>query len=534
VITLLLLGAATPCAAQEVLLSTYLGGRGPDQLTSAGIGSDGCIYLGGNLSGSAGIDRDILTEKGKGAGLLLRLDPAAGKVLMALRVNGAINDMDIDANGRVFITGAFGSASLDPTLKKVLWSSSLGGEESRISACGKGAAAVLAGKAIALIDSRGKKAASWGVQGNYVMDVACHPKLQHVYATGFDNKRGKPPGHQNYPVQVAFVYAYDFSGKQVWKGYGWKGQEVADLKLMADTRGYRLTVTGDKLYVAGESAGGNTMWARMSDDLDTNATMNKGDAFQSAHNTRANHITFVGRLDARTGKTEAGTMLLSRLSNGKGNTIRPRALAALPDGRVFVGGASASEPPISEGAYGKEFTGGGAFFCAFDKDFKRFFATKFCQGSTLGIAVKGSTFVAVGEGREHLRSRNAFMKDDHHERTKEAPDGWAVVLVKSVADAKKAAARLKTTDVKPAPKPEPDKTAPDSKPAPKPKPKPKPRAKSAEDLALAKLKVAKAYLSMGRWKMAHEELQELLDQYPDSEHAPEARKLLQKVKDRFR
>ncbi|MFP4055209.1 MAG: tetratricopeptide repeat protein, partial [Phycisphaerae bacterium] len=408
--------------------------------------------------------------------------------------------------------------------------------ESRISACGKGAAAVLANKAVAMIAPSGKKAASWRVRGDYVNDIACHPELKQVYATGFDNKRGTPPGQKNYPVQVAFIYAYAFTGKQAWKGYGWKGQEVADLKLMADTRGYRLTVAGDKLYVAGESAGGNTMWGRMSDDLDTKADLTKSDAFQSAHNTAANHITFVGRLDAKTGKTEAGSMLLARLDSGKGNTIRPRALAALDDGRVFVGGASASDPPISKGAYGKQFSGGGAFFCAFDKDFDRFFATKFCQGSTLGIAVKGSTFVAVGKGTAHLLSRNEFMKADHHERTKEAPDGWAVVLVKSIADTKKAAARLDSADSKRDSKPRTDKpaTSSDGDPKPKPRPKPRPKANSAKDLALAKLKVAKAYLNMGRWKMAHEELQELLDKYPDSKHAPEARKLLEKLKDRFR
>ncbi|MFP4053964.1 MAG: hypothetical protein ACLFV7_08890, partial [Phycisphaerae bacterium] len=63
-IIILLLGSVTTMPAQEVLVSTYLGGKGMDCLTSAGIGSDGCIYLAGDLSGNAGIDREIIAEKG--------------------------------------------------------------------------------------------------------------------------------------------------------------------------------------------------------------------------------------------------------------------------------------------------------------------------------------------------------------------------------------------------------------------------------------------------------------------------------------
>ena len=59
--------------------------------------------------------------------------------------------------------------------------------------------------------------------------------------------------------------AHDLAGKQVWAAYGWKGQHVADIQLMADTRGYRLAVGRDgKLYLGGESAGGNTIWMRSS------------------------------------------------------------------------------------------------------------------------------------------------------------------------------------------------------------------------------------------------------------------------------
>jgi hypothetical protein len=221
------------------------------------------------------------------------------------------------------------------------------------------------------------------------------------------------------------VYAFDFGGKKVWTAYDWKGQEVADLKLMADTRGYRLAMGQDgKLYVAGESAGGNTIWSRKSQDLNSELPLAKGDKYQVAFNTAANHITFVGRLDPKTGKTEAGTMLLARLSNNRGNTIRPRALAADASGRIYVGGGSASYPPVSEGAFGGDFDGGGAFFCIFDREFNRLYATKFCSGTTLSIALGARGLVVVGDGKANLKAVNPLQPEPAGGKS----DGWVVVF----------------------------------------------------------------------------------------------------------
>ena len=187
-----------------------------------------------------------------------------------------------------------------------------------------------------------------------------------------DNKHGTPPRQRNYPVQVAFVRAYDPGGKQVWAAYGWKGQDVADLELMADTRGYRLAMGRDgKLYLGGESAGGNTIWMRCSLDLKKAVNQVEGDQFQHAYNTSANHILAVVRLDPKTGASEMATLLLARIASkgNKGNTLRMRAIAADEQGNVYVGGALASSPPKSPGSFGRE--GGGAYLVAFDKNFRR-------------------------------------------------------------------------------------------------------------------------------------------------------------------
>ena len=202
---------------------------------------------------------------------------------------------------------------------------------------------VLADRRVTLLDGTGN-VAKFPISGGFVEDVAFEPKLGLIYVCGFDNKKGTPPGQRRYPVQVAFVRALDRQGKQVWAAYGWDGQQVADMQLMADTRAYRLAVGGDgKLYVGGESAGGNTIWMRSSLKLEEKAALPKGDAYQQAYNTSANHITAIVRLDPKTGQSEMATLLLARLAvkGNKGNTLRMRALAADAQGNVYAGGPSA-------------------------------------------------------------------------------------------------------------------------------------------------------------------------------------------------
>lgn len=413
-------------ASGQVVFSSYLGGLGDDKMTGAGILSDGTVVAvgimpGGKLSPS----ERVPSEKGRGDGVLLRLTADCKKVLSVMRFDGSIDDLDTDAEDNVYITGSFGSAKLSGQAGRFLWRSNVGGEGARIAAGPGGGAALLVEKRISLMEPDGRVQIIWPVDAHHVTDIACDVENKLIFVTGFNNRRGTPPGQKNYPVQVAFVHAYDGHGKKVWTAYDWKGQEVADLRLMADTRGYRLAMGPDgKLYVSGESAGGNTMWSRKSQDLSTELPLVKGDKYQVPYNTRANHITFVGRLNPRTGDAEGGAMLLARLSNGRGNTIRPRAVAADESGRIYVGGASASYPPVSAKAFGGDFDGGGAFFCAFDHEFKRVYATKFCSGTTAAIAVSKKAVVAVGDAKANLKTVQPIQAEPVGGES----DGWLVVF----------------------------------------------------------------------------------------------------------
>ncbi len=403
---------ASPAPASEAgaaegfgrpVFSTWLGGAEDDGLVGVVVLTDGTILVAGNAEDT---------------GALIRLTADGQKVLSRRRTEGPVTDLDRDAAGRVLAAGAFGVVQLSPDAREILWHNPTGGPDARVAPGPGGGAVVLAAKTVTVVAADGRTAASWKVPGGYVEDVACDPAAGRIFVAGFDNKRGR-----KYPVQVAFVYAYDAEGRCLWKAYGWGGKEVDDRGLMADTRGYRLALGADgRLYVAGESAGGNTMWTRQSLDLDERAPLVEGDKYQRPFNTRANHITFVGRLDPATGRCEGGTMLLARLSSGRGNTIRPRALAADAEGTVYVGGASAWGAPVSEGAFGRGEPSG-AWFCVFGKAFARRFATTLCDGRTTAVALGPEVVVLVGEGKGGLPTVRPFQR-----ALGGGVDGWIVVL----------------------------------------------------------------------------------------------------------
>ncbi len=390
--------------AQEVVLSTYVGGPKIAAMTGAAILPDGSVVVGGYAGAMRSGGKGEKLEGGQG---MIQVIGSSGKPVLQKTVSVRVNAMNADRDGNVYVTGPGGSVKLNGALQ-ALWTTDVGGEGARVCPGPNGGAAVLAEKRVYVLSAEGKVTAEFPVGGQHVEDVACDPKLGLIFVCGFDNKRGTPPRQRNYPVQVAFVRAHDLAGKQVWAAYGWKGQDVADMELMADTRGYRLAMGRDgKLYLGGESAGGNTIWMRSSLDLKRPVNQVKGDAFQHAYNTAANHISAIVRLDPKTGESELATLLLARIASkgNKGNTLRMRAIAADEQGNVYVGGPSAFSPPKSPGSFGRE--GGGAYLVVFDKNFRRTYATTLAgDGTTNAIAAGHSTLVVVGECKADLATHN--------------------------------------------------------------------------------------------------------------------------------
>ncbi|HYR88175.1 MAG TPA: SBBP repeat-containing protein [Terriglobia bacterium] len=109
----------------KTLMATYLGGSGPDSVTSIKIHSDGSIYVAGNMASNE-FPRNpshVVGTQGASDIFIAKLNPSLKTVPVFLRIGGAQNDsvssMDIDAEGNVFIAGT--TQSHDFPVTKGAW-----------------------------------------------------------------------------------------------------------------------------------------------------------------------------------------------------------------------------------------------------------------------------------------------------------------------------------------------------------------------------------------------------------------------------
>lgn len=183
------------------------------------------------------------------------------------------------------------------------------------------------------------------------------------------------------------------------------------------------------LYLGGESAGGATLWYRSSQKVSESIPFYKGDMFQNWFNTKSNHITAVVALDPKTGEALNGTLILARVDTEnqrvpKGNTIVPRAMAALPEGGVVVGGVSAYRAPVDAPAFGA-FLGGGAFVVGLNPDFSRRYATNLTlAGETTALSASIHGVLAVGTTPRDIEEVNPIGTPNP--RKEDTSRGWIV------------------------------------------------------------------------------------------------------------
>lgn len=370
----LMAGPAWGATDLDVRIATYLGsGSEAESQEAIAVAPDGTVVVGGTTPAApAGAPTDL----GGTTGTITRLS-ADGQVRSVSKLGAFVDDLDVDQrDGAITVAGDTGVALLSPDAQEVRWQTGLGPGGSadgsagrRVAVGGEGTIAAMFGKTVSAFDLEGESLGEFEVEHQFVEDVAVDDASDTVVVTGFDNKRLA----DGQPVQVAFLSGYDLSGVEKWTNYAHDGDALVGNE--ADTRGYRVSMgTDGKLYFAGESAGGNTIFRFQPKDLEIQA-LTRGDDFQHAFNTTANPLTYAGRFDPADGRLEAGTMILPRRSDGKGSTLRPRAIAADEDGNVYVGGVSACCIP---GAVEQTFSGqsapgdyaGGAFVLALTPDFR--------------------------------------------------------------------------------------------------------------------------------------------------------------------
>ncbi|MEV4490013.1 hypothetical protein AB0K04_07850 [Micromonospora coxensis] len=315
--------------------ASYLGRDGDDVATAVDV-SDSCeLVVGGRFTGLTG---GTTTTLGRGgAGAVVRLDGAGRRVLGVTRLAGTVEDLEVRRDGGdIAVATDRGVWLLDARAGAARWQRGKG--VSRVAVGAAGTVAALSGTTVTVYDLKGATLATIRPQGRTVSDVAVDDRSGLVFVSGFRQVQSGPC----VPVQIAYVHAYDRRGTFRWRAYDHPADRLGDL--CADGRADRVAMGRDgKLYLAGETAGGNSIFARSAADPTRPAPNVVIDKFTQPFNTSNAHYTYLARLDPASGRHLAGQVVISRIDSkgDKGNTIKPYAITADESGRVYAGGVSA-------------------------------------------------------------------------------------------------------------------------------------------------------------------------------------------------
>jgi hypothetical protein len=326
---------STSSTSIQVSGATYLGLGTRDVANAVEIAPDCTVLVAGQF-GSSMIAGDTINQ---GTGGVLKLSPNGQRVTAVSRVGVEVSDMAVrQPQGDVAVASNLGVKVMAANLTTTRWQVTNLGAAQRVDMAADGSVAALFGKTLRVYDVNGKELFKQSWTDSQVNDVAIDSVNKRVVVTGFA-QRDKGICKQ---LQVAWVRAYDMSGKAAWTDYDWTHAQAGAADGCADTRGSRVSIGRDgKLYFAGMSSGGNTIFNKNPKNLKVDAPNVKFDAFNNPYNTSSNWITYFSRLNPLDGAIEKGQFVLTRLSSGKGNTIYPSAITADEQGNVYVAGTSA-------------------------------------------------------------------------------------------------------------------------------------------------------------------------------------------------
>ncbi|RKN48531.1 hypothetical protein [Micromonospora endolithica] len=315
--------------------ASYLGRNADDAANAVDVSPRCEIVVGGRFTGLSGGATTTLGRGGTGA--VLRLDGTGRRLLGTTRLAGTVEDLEVRRDGgEIAVATDRGVWLLDATAGTARWQRGRGA--TRVAVGAAGTVAAVSGPTVTVYDLRGATLATIRPAGRTVSDVAVDDRAGLVFVSGFRQVSAGPC----VPVQIAYVHAYDRRGKLRWRAYDHPADRLGDL--CADSRADRVAMGRDgKLYLAGQTAGGNTIFARSAADPSRPAPNVVIDKFTQAFNTSNAHYTYLARLDPATGRQLAGQVVISRIDSkgDKGNTIKPYAITADESGRVYAGGVSA-------------------------------------------------------------------------------------------------------------------------------------------------------------------------------------------------
>ncbi|PGH45357.1 hypothetical protein COO58_13695 [Micromonospora sp. WMMA1996] len=358
------------------------------------------IVVGGRFTGLPGGPTTTIGRGGAGA--LLLLDGTGRRLLRTVRLAGAVEDLEVRrGGGEIAVATDRGAVLLDAAAGRARWQR--GGPTSRVAVGSAGTVAALSGSTVTVYDLGGATLARVALGGRTVSDVAVDDRSGLVFVSGFRQTGGA----RCVPVQIAYVHAYDRRGTLRWRAYDHPVDRLGDL--CADSRADRVAMGRDgRLYVAGETAGGNTVFARSAADPGRPAPNVVTDDFSRASNTGNAHYTYLARFDPASGRQLAGQAVISRIDSkgDRGNTITPLAVTADESGRIYAGGVSAYQiagraQVTLGGRRLAPYAGGDAWVLVLSADLRRRLTwvvfTDGGAGVVRGVAVAGGVAAAAAQ-----------------------------------------------------------------------------------------------------------------------------------------
>lgn len=324
----LLCGVTTLAAANDLPLAagTWVSPQ-PAQAIGLAISARDSVVVGVNRNPGSGFP--------SGAGELQFWPAGAISSPQIESLGGTLRAFAAEAgSGRWIAGGDFGvrlSTADGSAIGSSLPVTALIGAPDRVTLCG-GFFAVLRAAQVALYSTAGALQGQFTVAATRVEDVACEADGSRVYVTG-DRQLTST-------LRMAYAEAYSPSGTRLWRAWGHSAADAQAVNSVADTDGRRILRAADGgLYVAARTDGGNNVFRFQPQNLAQAAPNVSFDVYnQTSQLSGAPSLGYYARLDPATGALVRGQYVLSRLSNGNGNSVGLDALAVAADGALVVGG----------------------------------------------------------------------------------------------------------------------------------------------------------------------------------------------------
>ncbi len=319
----------------QIAAASFFGAAGADTAEAVDVAPDGTIVLAGsflNYVPTAITPIDLTPDTG---GSVFRISNDGTQILSQTRFGTTLTDLEIAPNGSILICGDAGIALLSADASTALWQATPGSVK-RCALGNDSSAAALVGNQITVYTITGAVVGSWSLGTGTHNDVAVASAEGIIVATGFRQVSSN--------LQLPYLRGYSYAGELVWTSYDWD----AAPNLGADTRGERVAIGRDgKLYMAGSINGGTGASVFSRDPKDLSVRLDRErlittDTYNNPTNVGSVKMAWFGRFHAADGTLLQSQSLLTRLSNGRGNSISILAITADEYGNVFIAGSTSA------------------------------------------------------------------------------------------------------------------------------------------------------------------------------------------------